>query len=248
MSGRALPVGVVGVGHLGRHHARLYAAEPDVELVGVVDSDAERARAIAAEYDCAVLPDVAALVGRVEAVSVAVPTEAHCAVAVPLLEAGLDVLVEKPLARDMEEADRINEAADQAGRLVMVGHTERFNPAVVALAEAVHEPRFLEVHRLVSRRKRAGAGRCDRHPGVDREGGHRQRPDQARFGMRGESHFQPDLGRVAAQDSRVPATHLSVVRHRRAIRGALPARPRRSRRSPDPARQSGGSRRRAAGE
>lgn len=141
-------VGVVGVGHLGRHHARLYAADPGAELVAVVDRDPERARAIAGQYDCEALTDPAALVGRVAAASVAVPTVFHRDVAVGLLDAGIDVLVEKPIARSVEEADAILEAARRADRIVMVGHTERFNPATAAMAGVVDAPRFFEIHRL----------------------------------------------------------------------------------------------------
>ena len=130
-----IPVGVVGVGHLGRHHARLYAADPGAELVAVVDRDLERARAIAEAYGCEAYDDPAALVGRVAAASVAVPTVHHRDVAVGLLRAGLDVLVEKPLSRTSAEADEILAAAKEAGRLVMVGHTERFNPALMTLAK-----------------------------------------------------------------------------------------------------------------
>jgi predicted dehydrogenase len=143
-------VGVAGVGHLGRHHARLYAGMPGVRLVGVVDRDSERARRAAAEFGCEAWGEPADLVGRVQAVSVAVPTEFHAAVARPLLLAGVDVLVEKPLARTLEEADAILDAARSGGRLLMVGHTERFNPAIVALARAVDAPRFLEAHRLAA--------------------------------------------------------------------------------------------------
>ncbi len=141
---------VVGVGHLGRHHARLYAALPEVELVAVVDRDADRARAIAAEYGCVALERVQDLVGRVDAASVAVPTAFHRAVAVELLEAGIDVLIEKPLAREIGEADAILDAAAKTSRLVMVGHTERYNPAVRALFRAVDAPRFFEIHRLAA--------------------------------------------------------------------------------------------------
>lgn len=143
-----VPVGVVGVGHLGRHHARLYASNPAARLVAVVDRDLARARAIAGEYGCEAFDDPAALVGMAAAASVAVPTVHHRDVAVALLDAGLDVLVEKPLARDLAEADEILEAARRANRLVMVGHTERFNPALVALARAVDVPKFFEIHRL----------------------------------------------------------------------------------------------------
>jgi len=145
-----IPVAVVGVGHLGRHHARLYAALPDAELVAVVDRDLERARAIAESYGCAAFDDPAALIGRAAAASVAVPTVHHREVAVGLIEAGLDVLVEKPLARDLSEADAILAAARAHDRLVMVGHTERFNPALMALSSVVDQPRFFEIHRLAA--------------------------------------------------------------------------------------------------
>ena len=141
---------IVGVGHLGRHHARLYAELPQAELVGVVDQVPERAREIVSKYGGEVFGEVADLVGRIDACSVAVPTEAHQRIAEPLLAAGIDVLVEKPLARTLDEADRINAAAEASGRMVMVGHTERFNPAVRALAAVVKEPRFFEIHRLAA--------------------------------------------------------------------------------------------------
>jgi len=143
-------VGVVGVGHLGRHHARLYAALPGARLVAVADSDPARARAIAAEHGCLACANAAELIGRVEAASVAVPTLAHRQVAVTLLDAGIDVLVEKPLARTVEEADAILAAATRDERLVMVGHSERFNPAIAALAREVRGPRFFEIHRLAA--------------------------------------------------------------------------------------------------
>ncbi len=143
-----LKVGVVGVGHLGRHHARLYRQLDGVELVGVVDRDAERARSIAEEFGCAVYDDISGLAREVQAASVAVPTAQHHVVAPPLLEHGVDVLIEKPLARTLDEADVILDASERSGRLVMVGHTERFNPAVKALAAAVSAPRFFEIHRL----------------------------------------------------------------------------------------------------
>jgi predicted dehydrogenase len=144
----AIEVGVVGVGHLGRHHARLYAAHPGARLVGVVDRDPERARAIALEYGCEAYRDAAELVGRVRAASVAVPTEQHRQVAETLLQAGVDVLVEKPLAGSLEEVDAILRCAERSGRTLMVGHTERFNPAVRALVGVVESPRFFEIHRL----------------------------------------------------------------------------------------------------
>lgn len=141
-------VGVVGVGHLGRHHARLYASLPGCRLVGVADADLARAETIASEYGCEAFGSAADLVGRVQAASVAVPTIHHREVAAALLAGGVDVLVEKPLASTLDEADTLVRAAAEAGRLLMVGHTERFNPAIVALSRAVDAPRFLEIHRL----------------------------------------------------------------------------------------------------
>ncbi len=152
-------VGVAGVGHLGRHHARIYARLPGVRLVAVVDRDAERARAVASEYGCEALTSPEDLIGKVQAASVAVPTVYHREVGESLLRGGVDVLVEKPMAASLEEADAINAAARESGRLVMVGHTERFNPAVIALTRAVDAPRFLEIHRL--------AGFTDRGTDVD---------------------------------------------------------------------------------
>ncbi len=148
MSGEPIPVGVVGVGHLGRHHARLYASMPEARLIAVADRDLERARSVAAEFGCEAVREAADLAGRVTAASVATPTIHHREAALTLLGAGCDVLVEKPIAPTLEDADAIIEAASRSGRLVMVGHTERFNPAVAALARAVDAPRFVEIHRL----------------------------------------------------------------------------------------------------
>lgn len=147
---REIPVGVVGVGHLGRHHARLYTELPGARLVAVADRDLERARAIAAEYGCEAYGDGRELIGRVEAASVAVPTEYHSEVGELLLSAGIDVLIEKPLAPTLAEADSIIATAERSSRLVMVGHSERFHPAIVALAGQVRSPRFFEIHRLAA--------------------------------------------------------------------------------------------------
>ena len=148
MSDERIPVGVVGVGHLGRHHARLYAQSGSARLVAVADRDLERARAVASEFGCEAVADVSELAGRVRAASVATPTVHHRAAAEKLLAAGADVLIEKPIAPSLEDADAILAAAAAAGRLVMVGHTERFNPASEALSRAVDAPRFVEIHRL----------------------------------------------------------------------------------------------------
>ncbi len=143
-----LRVAVVGVGHLGKHHARILASLPDVELVAVVDSNRSRAEEIAAGVGSTALFDAADLAGKVDAVSVAVPTEWHLAIARPLLLSGVHVLVEKPMARSLDEADAMIAAAEQGGALLAVGHTERFNPAVAAARPLLTDPRFIEVHRL----------------------------------------------------------------------------------------------------
>ncbi|HSD11103.1 MAG TPA: Gfo/Idh/MocA family oxidoreductase [Candidatus Binatia bacterium] len=141
-------VAVVGVGYLGRFHVEKYAAEPDVELVGVVDSDAERAREAAARFGCRAFSDASEIYGLVDCASVAVPTPLHRAIGTGLLEAGVDVLVEKPIAVTLEEARDLVRVAEERGRILQVGHLERFNPAIRALAELLTRPRFLECHRL----------------------------------------------------------------------------------------------------
>ena len=139
---------VIGVGHLGRHHARILAAMPDVELAGVVDINADRAEQIAEANKTAVVRDAAELVGRVDGVVVATPTASHAAVARPFLEAGMAVLIEKPMARSMAEADELVQLAYERHAIFAVGHTERFNPAVAAARPLLTMPRFIEVHRL----------------------------------------------------------------------------------------------------
>ncbi len=123
-------VAVVGVGHLGKHHARILANLPGVELTAVVDTNQARAEEIAAANGTRALMRATSLIGKVDAVSIAVPTEQHLAVALPFLEAGTGVLVEKPMARSLEEADAMIAAAAKSGAVLAVGHTERFNPAV----------------------------------------------------------------------------------------------------------------------
>ena len=147
-------VAVVGVGHLGQHHARLYAGMQGCRLVAVVDSDAMRGQEVADRHGVRALTDYRRLLdseaGAIDAVSVAVPTEAHVEVAGAFLAAGIPVLVEKPIAPSLEEADRLIAVSRRSGAMLGVGHTERFNPAVEALAERAREPRFIEAHRLGS--------------------------------------------------------------------------------------------------
>jgi predicted dehydrogenase len=139
---------VIGVGHLGQHHARLLAAMDDVELVAVVDTRPGRAEEIAAKYGGRAFTDAAPVLDLVDAVSVAVPTESHVHVTLPFVERGVAALVEKPLASSIGAADQLIEAAERRGAPLAVGHTERFNPAVAAALPMVSDPRFIEVHRL----------------------------------------------------------------------------------------------------
>ncbi|MBP6242755.1 MAG: Gfo/Idh/MocA family oxidoreductase [Chromatiaceae bacterium] len=139
---------VIGVGYLGRFHALIYSRLPDVELVGVVDTDPERARAVAEEAGCAVFDSLEVIADQVDAVSVVVPTTAHLAVAEPLLRRGIHMLLEKPIAATREEGKRIVDLADQGGAILQIGHLERFNAGVMALAEHIDHPRFVEIQRM----------------------------------------------------------------------------------------------------
>ena len=139
---------VVGVGYLGKFHAEKYAASPKANLVAVVDSDEKRAREIGTALGAEVLTDYRALFGRVECVSVAVPTRFHFQVARELIEAGIDVLVEKPLTPDIAEARQLVAAAKTKDVILQVGHLERFNPAIRRLEGVIREPKFVECHRL----------------------------------------------------------------------------------------------------
>ena len=148
MTGRRLRAAVVGVGYLGRFHAEKYAAHAAADLVAVVDVDPARAHAVAGALGVEALTDHRALVGRIDCASVAVPTHLHHAVAGDLLDAGVDVLVEKPLTTTVAEGKALLELAVRHGRVLQVGHLERFNPAIRALDGVVREPRFIECHRL----------------------------------------------------------------------------------------------------
>ena len=141
-------VAVIGVGALGKHHARILSALPDVDLTGIVDINESRAREIGGLVNAPSFTNAADVLGHVDAVTVAVPTESHLSVALPFLQRGSGVLVEKPLARNAPEAQQMIEAATASGAVFGVGHTERFNPAVAALRPLLDHPRFIEVHRL----------------------------------------------------------------------------------------------------
>jgi predicted dehydrogenase len=140
--------GVVGTGHMGQYHARVYAELWDVDLVGVVDVDAGRAAAVARVYDSEPFGDHRDLIGRVDVASVAVPTEQHYHVTRDLLEAGVSVLVEKPMAPTLEEARDLFAIARRSGAALQVGHVERFNGAVQELRKIVDRPILIESRRL----------------------------------------------------------------------------------------------------
>jgi len=143
-----LRVAVVGVGSFGRNHARVISSLPDVELTAVVDGDTARGRAVADEYGSAFVPDVDGLLGRIDAAIVATPTATHEEIASRLLNAGVDVLAEKPIASSSGAGHRLTRLAESKRRILQVGHLERFNPAVLALERKITIPLFFEIHRL----------------------------------------------------------------------------------------------------
>jgi predicted dehydrogenase len=144
----SLRVAVIGVGHLGKHHARILSTLAGVALEAVVDTNRVRAEEVAAASRTRAVFDYRDVLGRVDAVTIAVPTEIHRDIALPFLDAGVPVLVEKPMARSLVEADELIAAASRAGVALAVGQTERFNPAVAAARRLLTDPRFIEVHRL----------------------------------------------------------------------------------------------------
>lgn len=141
-------VGVVGVGALGQHHARVYASLPQATLVGVADTAPGRAEQIAAPLGIKAYSNYEDLFGQVDAVSIATPTTLHAEIGEQFLGRGVHVLVEKPIAHTLEDADRLIRAAGTNGLVLQVGHLERFNPAVMQLREIVRRPRFFEAHRM----------------------------------------------------------------------------------------------------
>ncbi len=141
-------VGVVGVGALGQHHARVYASLPEAILVGVVDTLPDRAEVIAQSLGTRAFADHRQLLGKVDAVSIATPTTLHAPIGERFLEDGVHVLVEKPISHSLDDADRLIRAAGRNQRVLQVGHLERFNPAVRSVRQVVRRPRFIEAHRM----------------------------------------------------------------------------------------------------
>lgn len=146
-----LRTAVIGVGHLGTQHARIHAtlaAEGFCEFAAVCDLDEARAQKVATDRNTQATADWRTLIGQVDAVSLAVPTESHCEIARELLNAGIHVLVEKPISRTLEEADRMIASAREGKAVLQIGHAERFNPALVALRPHVRNPVYFEIHRV----------------------------------------------------------------------------------------------------
>lgn len=152
---KSVPCAVIGVGYLGRFHAQKYAAIPQTELIGVVDTDPEQAQRVAEETQTQAFTDYRELLGKVEAVSIVVPTTLHFEVARDFLDSGAHVLVEKPITTTTEEAKQLIDLAKTRNRILQVGHLERFNPALMALTEEPLEPLFIESHRLAPFKPRA---------------------------------------------------------------------------------------------
>lgn len=148
---KKIRVAAIGVGSLGRHHGRNYAelaAEGRVEMLGVCDTDAETAAAVASDNNCSSFTDWRDLLDKVDAVSIATPTETHCEIACAFLDRGIHVLVEKPIALTLDEADKMIASAAATGAKLMVGQLERFNPAMIALRPLVTHPLYFEIHRV----------------------------------------------------------------------------------------------------
>ncbi len=148
MSERKIRTGVIGVGSIGQWHARIYSELPTVELVGVYDINKARAEEIARKYKTRPYFDQVELAADIEAASVVVPADKHFDAAIMLLERGIHVLVEKPIATSMKDAGAMVAQAQAKGCILQVGHVERFNPVMTFLEGALTRPRFIEAHRL----------------------------------------------------------------------------------------------------
>ena len=140
--------GVIGVGHMGKHHARILAEIPECELIGVCDIDKDKGQKIAKEYNCTYHGNIKELLSKTDAVIIATPTNTHRDITIEALNKGNHVLVEKPISLDLKEADEIITAASRNNLILQVGHIERFNPAILASKKVVQNPLFIEAHRL----------------------------------------------------------------------------------------------------
>ena len=145
---KKIKVGVVGIGHLGNYHLQKYKLLPNVEIVGVVDALHERSQKAAVLYGCKAFTDHRDLIGKIDAVSITVPTQFHHSIAKDFLAAGIDALLEKPMTVTLEEADDLIDTAREKDVIFQIGFVERFNPAVTALGQVIENPMFIESHRL----------------------------------------------------------------------------------------------------
>ena len=219
-----IKVAVVGVGDFGRNHVRVWKEVEGVDLVGVMDSNPDRAAKVAIEFGTVALKDFDDLATSAQAVSLAVPTSEHARIGCDLLERGLDVLVEKPIAASLPEADALLAAAKRHNRILQIGHLERFNPAVIAAEKIIARPLFFEIHRLgvfsqrsldvdvvyddsrprnppSLRPRPSSRPPRGRHSGPNRQSRHRSRKDRIRNRGRRQSHRQPGLHRTRPQDA-----------------------------------------------
>lgn len=144
----SVKVGVIGVGYLGQHHARIYSEIEDVELTGVVDIVKKKADEFAEKYGCESYTDYRDILHKVDALSIATPTISHYSIALTCLKAGKDILVEKPITVNVRDADKLITESKKRGCIIQVGHLERYNPAMLAVSGMVKEPMFIESERL----------------------------------------------------------------------------------------------------
>jgi predicted dehydrogenase len=144
----SVKVAVIGVGYLGKHHARIYSSLDGVELVAVADADMDAAKDAAEVYGGRAVSDFREILGEVDALSIVTPTTTHHDVAMECLRAGKDLLIEKPITTTVKEADGLLEEADRLGRIIQVGHLERYNPAVIEMSRMIKSPGFIESERL----------------------------------------------------------------------------------------------------
>ena len=141
-------VGVIGVGYLGQHHARIYSELKDIELVALADTDEKRAITFAEKYGCKAFSDYREILPKVDALSIVTPTTSHYSIAIECLRAGKDILIEKPITENIKEADELIVEAEKHGCILQVGHLERYNSALLAASGMINEPRFIESERL----------------------------------------------------------------------------------------------------
>jgi predicted dehydrogenase len=144
----AIRVGVIGVGYLGQHHARIYSEIEEAELVGVADLQKDKAETIAGNYHCKAMNDYRDMLSEVDALSIVTPTTTHYPIALDCLKSGKDILIEKPITVTVKDADHLIRESESSGRIIQVGHLERYNPAVLAATDFFRKPVFIESERL----------------------------------------------------------------------------------------------------